>query len=251
MNTSRIVQSMLAIAVALVICAGAARADDVIPYTDTFYMEDCKLGPRGVNDYFIPLKPYQYLLLEGEDDNGEGGTETVTVYIKVLPQIRTVSGVRCAVVRESEWIDGELVEISDNYFAYCSEHQCIYYFGEDVDIYEDDVVVSHDGAWLAGQNGAKPGMNMPGKPLIGCRYVQETAEGVAMDRAEHLDNETVVYTPMGAFGMCLYTVESSPLEPGHLSFKAYAKNVGMVMDSAVRLIDYGNSRKDYEPAESE
>ncbi len=25
-----------------------------IPFTDTFHLEDCRLGPRGVNDYFIP-----------------------------------------------------------------------------------------------------------------------------------------------------------------------------------------------------
>jgi hypothetical protein len=32
-------------------------------------------------------------------------------------------------------------------------------------MYEDDKIVSHEGAWLAGQNRAKAGMIMPGRGL--------------------------------------------------------------------------------------
>ena len=48
-------------------------------------------------------------------------------------------------------MNGELVEVSRNFYARCTQTGDIYYFGEDVDIYEDGVVVSHDGAWLAGK----------------------------------------------------------------------------------------------------
>ena len=54
------------------------------------------------------------------------------------------------VVEEREWKDGKLVEVSRNYYARCAQTSDIYYFGEDVDIYENGVVVSHDGTWLAG-----------------------------------------------------------------------------------------------------
>ena len=63
--------------------------------------------------------------------------ESLTVYARV--------------VEEREWKDGELVEVSRNFYARCVQTSDIFYFGEDVDIYEDGVIVSHDGAWLAGQ----------------------------------------------------------------------------------------------------
>ncbi|MBI1734545.1 MAG: hypothetical protein HYR51_05165, partial [Candidatus Rokubacteria bacterium] len=47
------------------------------------------------------------------------------------------------VVRERETLGGELVEISDNYLAICNRDNSVIYFGEDVDRYENGVVVSH------------------------------------------------------------------------------------------------------------
>ena len=100
------------------------------------------------NDYYIPLKPGCFLLLEGEEEDDEGELVELTVLIEVLPGIKVVDGVKCAIVRETESEDGELVEISWNYFAICKKCKAIYYFGEDVDDYEDGEVVGHSGAWL-------------------------------------------------------------------------------------------------------
>ena len=58
----------------------------------------------------------------------------------------SVAGVLTREVFEEEWIDGELIEESWNWFARCEETGDIYYFGEDVNIYEDGEI-SHDGAW--------------------------------------------------------------------------------------------------------
>lgn len=239
-------------ALALVLVQGnfnpAAQAGTEIPYTDTFFLEDCRLRAVGVNDYFIPLKPGSFLLLEGDDDG-----ESVTLLIYVLPEIKIVDGVPCAVVREKEWADGELVEESFNYFAICRDDKSIFYFGEDVDIYEDGEVVSHAGAWLAGQNGAKHGLIMPGHPLNGSRYYQETAAGVALDKAEHRSNTATIETPAGTFENCLTVVETTDLEPGHESFKAYARGVGLIQDGVLKLVDHGHdpAMEDFEPEEVE
>jgi len=224
---------------------GQAAPADEIPFTDQFFLEDCHLKSRGLNDYFIPLKPNCYLLLEGEDEG-----ETVTLLIFVLPHTKVVDGVRCAVVRESEWAGDELVEISWNYFSICRDTDSIFYHGEDVDIFEDDGVV-HDGAWLAGQNGALPGLIMPGHPLNGSRYYQEIAPGVALDKAEHTSNTATVETPAGVFENCLTVVETTDLEPGHESHKAYARGVGLIQDGVLKLVDYGcNPRlRDFEPGD--
>lgn len=248
MRTPNVCVLLLAFAMAFGGIIRPVQAQDELPYTDTFSLEDCRLEPWGVNNYFIPLKPGSYLLLEGEED---GKTETLLV--TVLSRTKMVAGVRCAVVREKHWTDGEIVEVSWNYFAICQKCNDVFYFGEDVDIYEGGKVVSHDGAWLAGKKGAKPGLIMPGRPLIGSRYFQEIAAGVALDRAEHIDDKVTVDTPAGTFDNCLFVSETSPLEPGAVSLKHYARGVGLVQDGALQLVEYGGKRRggDFEPTDDD
>ena len=222
--------------------AGTAEAPELSAFTKTFRTDNCKLRAKGRNDFFR-LTPGYSQLLKGEEDN-----ESVKVLITVLRKTKVVDGVRCRVVREKEWADGELVEISWNYFAICKKHRGVFYFGEDVDIYEDGRAVSHEGAWLAGVDGATAGMMMPGYPLVGSRYYQERAPGVAMDRAEHLSVTTTIVTPAGTFGNCLEVEETTPLAPGDVSTKIYAPGIGLVQDDVFQLVDYGR-HVDYEPEE--
>jgi len=146
------------------------------------------------------------------------------------------------VVEEREWRNGELVEVSRNYFARCIQTGDIYYFGEYVDIYEDGVIVSHDGTWLAGTNtgqgAAQPGLIMPGTFLLGSRYFQEVAPGVALDHAEHVNMELTVTTPAGTFDECVEVKETTPLEPGSVSTKIYCAELGLVTDNAVKLVQF-------------
>lgn len=247
MKTSNFVVTLFASLLAFAGVISPGRAQNEIPYTDTFFLEDCRLGPRGVNNYFLPLKPGCYLLLEGEDDG-----EHVVLFVSVLPRTKKVAGVTCAIMQEMEWADGELVEISWNYVAICRHCHDVFYFGEDVDIYEDGEVVSHDGAWLAGVNGARPGLLMPGRPLVGSRYYQEIAPGVALDRAEHQDDKATILTPAATFENCLLVGETTPLEPDDLSLKGYARGVGLVQDDALKLVAYGCDRRfTFEPEEEE
>ncbi len=229
---SRRHKCLITLALLLSVAMSAAVADEP-EFTDTFRLEDCRLRSWGRNEYF-PLRPGYELLLEGEEDG-----ETVTVLITVMPGIKHVDGARCRVIREMEWADGELVEISCNYFAICWRCGTVFYLGEDVDIYEDGEVVSHEGAWLAGESGATPGVIMPGFPLVGSRYYQELAPGVALDRAEHTSVTATVETPAGTFENCLTVVETTPLEPGEESEKAYAPGIGLVRDDELLLVEYG------------
>jgi hypothetical protein len=243
MKRPNIAAMLLAPVLAFATITPTVHAQVEVPYTDTFFLEDCRLGPRGVNNYFLPLRPGCYLLLEGEDDG-----EEVAVFVSILPRVKKVAGVVCAIMQEVEWADGELVEISWNYVAICRKCKDIIYFGEDVDIYEDGEVVSHDGAWLAGVNGNMPGLLMPGRPLNGARYYQEIAPGVALDRAEHLDDKALIDTPFGTLENCLLVGETTPLELGEFSLKAYARGIGMVQDDVLKLTAHGCHRRfSFEP----
>jgi hypothetical protein len=67
--------------------------------------------------------------------------------------------------------------------------------GEDVDVYKNGKVASHEGAWLSGVKGAKFGLMMPGTPRAGHKFYQEKAPGVGMDRAEIISVDEKVTTP--------------------------------------------------------
>jgi len=199
-------------------------------FTDSFMLDKCDFASRGRNPFFI-LEPGYKLVLEGKE-----GKEFLRLEITVLNERKTITGVETRVVEEVETKDGRLVEISRNYFAICKPNNSVVYFGEEVDIYEGGVVVSHDGAWQAGKDDAKPGLIMPGVVLLGARYFQEIAPDVAMDRAEILSISEVVKTPAGTFEDVLKTEETTPLEPNAKGLKFYAPGIGLIQDSTVKLV---------------
>jgi hypothetical protein len=112
----------------------------------------------------------------------------------------------------------------------------VYYFGEDVDMYKKGKVVNHEGSWRHGANGATFGLMMPGKPVVGMKFYQEQAKGVAMDRAEIVSLTGTVTTRAGRFERCVKTKETTPLERLATEFKFYAPGVGLVKDGDLELV---------------
>lgn len=220
--------SSLFLVIVTLFCSVAIAAEP--KFTDTFFEDQCAFKSTGRNPYFI-LEPGHELVLEGDDDG-----EFVRLVITVLDRTRIIDGVETRVVRERETVDGELVEISFNYFAICKQTNSVFYFGEDVDFYENGQVVGHEGTWRAGRNGARPGIIMPGTVLIGARYFQEIAPDVALDRAEIRKLDAVLDTPFGTFEDCLLTRETTPLEPDAVEFKTYARGVGLIKDGPIKLV---------------
>jgi hypothetical protein len=221
---------------------GAHAQDEEPEFTAEFRAEDCDFRARGENPYFI-LKPGYQLVLEGEEEG-----ETLRVEITVLDETETIKvpeigEVRTRVVEEVETTDGELTEISRNFYAICDPTNDVYYFGEDVDIYNEDGTITHEGAWRAGEPDddgvAEPGIIMPGTFLLGSRYYQELAEGIALDRAEHTDMGLEITVPAGSFTDCVHVIETTPLEPGEESEKIYCPEIGLVQDGAIGLVEYG------------
>lgn len=234
-------KSLALLLLALVLGGGAAAAAPVTGFTVDFDLDDCTFSAEGRNPFFS-LEQGDRLRLEGDDDG-----EEVVVLIRPLNQTRTIRfrdedgdlvRVETRVVEEREWVDGELVEVSRNFFARCEETNDVFYFGETVDIYEDGQVVSHDGAWIAGKDGALPGLIMPGRFLVGSKYYQEIAPDVALDRADHRAMGLEVDLPAGSFEDCVEIIETSPLEPGHESRKVYCEGIGMVIDGDAELSSF-------------
>jgi hypothetical protein len=202
-------------------------------YTTSFRTENCTFSSTGRNPFFI-LEPNYQLVLVGEEDG-----EEVILTITVLNETREVNGTETRIVEERETVIGELVEVSRNFFAICEETNSVFYFGEEVDDYENGRIVGHEGAWLAGENNSRAGIIMPGTILLGARYYQEVAPDVALDRAEIIEMDAQVETPAGSFTNVVVVRETTPLEPNVEEFKYHVAGIGLIQDAQLRLERYG------------
>jgi len=216
--------------------ATALAAGSKEAFTDTFAVDKADLASVGTNRFFVLVPGFQ-AVLEGKD-----GGKPAVLTITVLPETKRVDGVETRVAEEREMVNGQLVEVSRNYFAISRRTGDVFYFGEDVDDYRDGKVTGHGGAWLSGVGGARFGLIMPGAPRRGARYYQEIAPKVAMDRAEVVSLGEKFTTPAGKFLSCLKTRESSALESGR-EFKYYAPGIGLIYDGGLKLTRYGHSNQ--------
>lgn len=210
-------------------------------FTRQFPLSACEFKSFGGNAYFkLAANRQLYLSNQRCVDDGECD-ELEELWITMLPETRAITfriggksvTVRTRVMEEYETADGEVEEISRNFVADCSPMHDVYYFGEDVE--DGDGNPLPDG-WLAGRDGARPGILMPDRAfLLGSRYYQEIAPN-AKDRAEHTSMGFEVEVPAGVFGNCVEVTETTPLEPGEESFKTYCPGVGLVRDDDLELV---------------
>ncbi len=241
-NTIHAVPPVFALAVAILATGCGTPSSDFftdLSWKQKFGISECALESTGRNRYFI-LEPGFQLVLESSNEKVAitvlDETKTIT---GVVDETKTSTTVTTRVIEEREWKDDELIEVSRNFFAICPTTKDVFYFGEEVDDYKDGDVVSHGGAWLAGESGAKAGLIMPGKPTVGMKYYQEIAADVALDRAKIVSLDETLETPAGAFSNSLKTQEGTALNPGEKEFKIYAPGIGLSQEESLLLTDYG------------
>lgn len=202
-------------------------------FTRQFPIASCDFKPSGGNAFF-QLKENRQLYLSNIRCVQAGHChELIDLWITMLPETKVITfehagktiTARTRVMEEYETVDGELDEVSRNYVADCSPMHDVYYFGEDV---EDGDGHRLPDSWLAGRNGARPGILMPDRAfLLGSRYYQEFAAN-AKDRAEHTAMGVTMRLPAGVFRNCVEVTETTPLEPDDVAVKGYCPGVGFV-----------------------
>jgi hypothetical protein len=197
-------------------------------WQEEFNLADRELTDTGESRYFILSPGFQTIL---QSPNAK-------LTITVLDETKEIIGIRTRVVEEREELNGGLYEVSRNFYAIDPDTGDVFYFGEEVDFYENGEIIGHSGAWMANEPGNKPGLIMSGTPVVGMKYYQELAPGVAMDRAEVLSVSAAFTTPAGEFENCLITEESSKIET-IVERKTYAPGIGLVQDQAMKLVSYG------------
>ena len=169
----------------------------------------------------------------------EGSVDAMVVDT-YLPDIRIFdwsgTSVTCRTLQEMEVEDGEIAEISRNFFAQADDGS-VYYFGETVDIYENGAIVGHGGSWLVGGPQAgdptetatalDPTVFMPAFPEVGDVFKPEDIFPFADETDEVLKVGKTVVVSAGQFVGCIKIEESSLLSES-TEIKWYAPAVGVI-----------------------
>jgi hypothetical protein len=199
--------------------------------------------PRTFSDPLTFTNPYQPFVVGGVklfDGIKDGATASVEDTYLAATRTFQVDGVSvaCHILRESEWSDGVLTEVSHNFFAQADDGT-VYYFGEIVDEYDEDGnVVSHEGSWLVGgptlssdpadtATATVPAVFMTPTPKVGDTWKPEDLFPFVDETVTVLKVDAGMNVPGGHFDGCLKVRETSALASG-AEYKWYAPEVGVV-----------------------
>jgi hypothetical protein len=184
---------------------------------------------RGVDNPWFPLKPGTTFIYTGVKD-GKRGRDVV----KVTSRTRTIRDVRCIAVEDRLFLKGRLRERTTDWYAQ-DAHGNVWYFGEaTAELDASGLVVSREGSWRAGVDGARAGIVMPAKPKVGRSFRQEYYKGHAEDHFAILSVSESVIVPYTASAHALLTKEWTPLERDTLDRKLYIRGVGLVKEETIR-----------------
>ena len=174
------------------------------------------------NPYF-PLEPGTTYTYRGETE----GVPTRDV-MTVTSDTKVILGVTTTVVHDQAYEDGVLVEDTFDWYAQDKAGN-VWYFGEDTkELDENGNVISTEGSWEAGVDGAEPGIIMEANPKKGDKYRQEFAPDVAEDMAQVIGFEDNFCVRYGCFEDVLVTKEWTPLQKGVVENKYYAQGIGFL-----------------------
>jgi hypothetical protein len=208
-------RSSIGLLAALVLLAGCGSATPTQPP---------RFGPRVDNPWF-PLRPGTVYVYTGVKD-GRPSRDIV----RVTHATRTIQGVRATAVDDRLYVRGALAERTTDWYAQDRAGN-VWYLGEDTaELDRGGRVTSTEGTWRAGVAGARAGILMPAHPHPGQAGIQEVYRGHAEDH----------FRVLRVSGDRLVTEEWTPLEPGVLDHKHYARGIGTVREETVRGGDERN-----------
>ena len=202
-------------------CQGNPTGPDNAPVLPTAW------APAVSNQYF-PLVPGTTFEFAGQTANGP---ETVTV--AVLRETKTINGVVATVVRDRVFLNGALKEDTIDWYAQDNLGN-VWYLGEAVKDYQNGQVVSTEGSFQWGVDGALPGIIMWADPLghAGVEYRQEYYKGHAEDYAKVLAGGQAVAVPAGSYSGCIKIEEWNALKNEPHTSKFYCPQVGIALETS-------------------
>ena len=182
-----------------------------------------------VDNPLFPLTPGTTLVYAGTKD----GMKALDLFANTSRTV-LIDGVTTRVVEDRLYLNNLLEERTHDYYA---QDGCgnVWYFGEDTaTLDQHGNVISTEGSFRAGVDGAQPGVFMQAQPTVGSRFRQEWYAGHAEDVFSVLSLSAPVTVPAGSFPHALRTKETTDLEPAVVDNKYYVAGIGEVKEIAVK-----------------
>jgi hypothetical protein len=181
-----------------------------------------------VTNPWFPLARGSVYVYDGQKD-GKTARDVMTVTRKV----KTITGIRAAVINDRLFLNGQLAERTTDWYAQ-DKRGTVWYLGEKTaELNAHGKVTSTEGSFLNGRKGAKGGIFMPAHPAAGQSFQQEAFKGQAEDRFRILTMATSITTPAVSSQMAMLTEETTRLEPGVVDHKYYVQGIGTVKEQQV------------------
>ena len=172
---------------------------------------------------WFPLRPGTHWTYEGEAAGSHRRDE-----VRVLPQTRVIANVTCTAVHQEVFLDGELSEVTTEWFAQDGDGS-VWKFGEETAELDGGVFVATGDSWVAGEDGAVSWMFLAADPHVGDRYVGYRPDGQEMVVIVSLAETATV--PAGVFENCL-EAEENPDDIEDKDIILFAPGVGLVSESS-------------------
>jgi hypothetical protein len=181
-----------------------------------------------VTNTWFPLAMGSVYVYDGQKD-GKQARDVMTVTRKT----KTIAGIRAAVVADRLFLNGVLAERTTDWYAQ-DRRGTVWYLGEKTaELNANGKVISTEGSFLNGRDGAKGGIFMPAHPAVGQSFHQESFKGQAEDRFRILSMATSISTPAVSSQSAMLTEETTPLEPKVVDHKYYVQGIGTVKEQQV------------------
>lgn len=190
--------------------------------------------PTVIDNQWMPFKPGTQFVLEGRSNRG-GGVLPHRVILTVTDLTKVVNGIRTVVLWDQDLNEGELEESEVALMAQ-DDSGNVWAFGEYPEEYEDGKFAGAPKTWMAGLDGAQPGIAILAAPRMESpAYQQGLAPKIDfLDCGRVFAMEQHVCVPASCGDHVLVIDEWSPHDPesGHQR-KFYAPGVGNIQIGAV------------------
>jgi hypothetical protein len=178
-------------------------------------------------------------VLEGDEQGAPYHVE-----LTLLPETRTIDWedgpTEVVVVQQLGFIDGAMHEEAHDFFAQ-GDDGGVWYFGEAVDNYDENgVLADHEGAWMAGQDGAIPALLFPGDPAVGTVFYSEDIPALDIsERDEVVAVDATAETPVGTVhdGVRVAAVQADGVEEEKIYVEGFGAVFEQSPESTLRLIE--------------
>jgi hypothetical protein len=182
-----------------------------------------------VDNRWFPLKAGNRYVYRGTEDGDRLRDVVIATY-----RTKVVDGVTCRVVFDRGWVNGILDERTYDFYAQ-TRRGTVWYFGENtVTLDRRGHVISREGSFMSGRDGAEAGIFMTRNPHPGPSFHQEDYPGHAEDVFTVVRRGAHVVVPLINTHHALLTRETTVLEPGVVDHKYYVRDIGTVRELTVK-----------------